>query len=194
MAARIEKTFQVKEPVEKVWTFLKDPRAVANFVPGAKITEAVDERTFKGAISVKVGPTVTDFKGELKVERLDEQNHEIELVGKGQDIRGKSSASMTMTGKLSALADGGTNVNTVSEINVVGILAQFGGRMIHDVSDVMFREFVKRFQARLEQPETATATDTAPAEPVNAVRVVSSALGQSVRRIFKGSDESGEKS
>jgi carbon monoxide dehydrogenase subunit G len=102
MAVRIEKTFQVKEPVEIVWALLKDPRAVANFVPGAKITESVDERTFKGAISVKVGPTLTDFKGELRVERLDEQSHEIELVGKGQDVRGKGSASMKMTGKLSA--------------------------------------------------------------------------------------------
>jgi uncharacterized protein len=193
MAVRIEKTFQVKEPVARAWALLKDPRAVANFVPGAKITEAVDERTFKGAISVKVGPTVTDFKGVLHIERLDEENHEVELLGKGQDIRGKSSASMKMIGTLSALPDGCTEVKTVSEVNVIGMLAQFGGRMIHDVSDVMFREFVKRLQARLEQPDTASA-DAVPAEPVNAVRVVSSALGQSVRRIFKGSEESGEKS
>jgi uncharacterized protein len=193
MAVRIEKTFQVKEPVARAWALLKDPRAVANFVPGAKITEAVDERTFKGAISVKVGPTVTDFKGVLHIERLDEENHEVVLLGKGQDIRGKSSASMKMIGTLSALPDGCTEVKTVSEVNVIGMLAQFGGRMIHDVSDVMFREFVKRLQARLEQPDTASA-DAVPAEPVNAVRVVSSALGQSVRRIFKGSEESGEKS
>jgi uncharacterized protein len=194
MAVRIEKTFRVKDSVERVWSFLKDPRMVANFVPGAKITESVDEQTFKGAIRVKVGPAVTDFKGELHVERLDEQNHEIELLGKGQDVRGKSSASMRMTGNLSGLTDGGTEVKTVSEVNVVGILAQFGGRMIHDVSDVMFREFVKRFQARLEQPDTQAPGDETPTEPVNAVRVVSSALGQSVRRVFGGSDKGGENS
>jgi carbon monoxide dehydrogenase subunit G len=194
MAVRIEKTFQVKQALERVWPLLKDPRAVANLVPGAKITESVDEKTFRGAISVKVGPTVTDYKGKLRVERLDEQNHEIELVGKGQDARGKGSASMKMTGKLTASPDGGTEVKTVSEINVIGILAQLGGRMIHDVSDVMFVEFVKRFQERLEQPDTAVAAETASAEPVNAVRVVSSALGRSVRRVFGGADESGENS
>jgi len=191
MPARIEKSFHVKQPVETVWGLLKDPRAVANFVPGAKITEEVDERTFKGAISVKVGPSVTDFKGELHVVELDEENHQIKLEGKGQDVRGKSSASMRMTGKVNASGDG-TDVVTVSEVNVVGILAQFGGRIIQDVSDVMFREFVKRFQARIEQPDGAD--DPAANKPVSAVRVVSSAVGHSVRQLFKGSGESGEKS
>ena len=194
MAIRIEKSFQVTQPVETVWALLKDPRAVANFVPGAKITESVDERTLKGAISVKVGPVVTDFKGEVRVERRDEENHEIELLGKGQDVRGKGSASMKMIGKLSALDEGGTEVRSISEVNVVGILAQFGGRMIYEVSDVMFREFVKRFQAGLQQPDTRVEAETATSEPVNAVRVVSSALGRSVRHIFGGSGESGEKS
>jgi carbon monoxide dehydrogenase subunit G len=191
MPVRIEKSFHVKEPVETVWGLLKDPRAVAQFVPGAKITEEVDERTFKGAFSVKVGPSVTDFKGELRVVQLDEENREIQLEGKGQDVRGKSSASMKMTGKVTALGNG-TDVLTVSEVNVVGILAQFGGRLIQDVSEVMFREFVKRFQARIEQPDAAADADAN--KPVSAVRVVSSALGHSVRQLFRGSDDSGEKS
>ena len=100
MAMQIEKTFQVKEPIEKVWSLLSDPRKVATCVPGAKITEQVDEKTYKGAISVKVGPSVTDYKGELQIVRLDAQNHEIEILGKGQDVRGRGSASMKMTGKL----------------------------------------------------------------------------------------------
>ena len=193
MAVRIEKTFQVNEPVEKVWNLLRDPRAVANLVPGAKITESIDDRTFKGAISVKLGPTVTDFKGELHVERIDEQKHEMELLGKGQDVRGKTSASMKMSGAVTTLPDGDTEIRTVSEVNVIGILAQFGGRFIHDVSDVMFGEFVKRFRAALPQPQGLQA-ETQPAEPVNAARVVSSALGRSVRRVFGGSDQSGEES
>ena len=42
--------------MEQVWSLLSDPRRVAACVPGAKITEQVDEKTYKGAISVKVGP------------------------------------------------------------------------------------------------------------------------------------------
>ena len=50
---------------------LSDPKRVATCVPGAKITEQVDDKTYKGTIRVKVGPSATDYKGELQIVRLD---------------------------------------------------------------------------------------------------------------------------
>jgi carbon monoxide dehydrogenase subunit G len=163
MAMRIEKTFQVKEPMEQVWSLLSDPKEVATCVPGAKITEQVDEKTYKGAISVKVGPSVTDYKGELQILRLDPENHEIEILGKGQDVRGRGSASMKMTGKLRSLEDGGTEVTSVSEVNVVGILAQMGSRVITRSRTSCLEQFTKNFQARLAQPADAPAAEGKPA-------------------------------
>ena len=168
VALQIEKTFQVKEPIEQVWAVLSDPRKVAACVPGAQITEQVDEKTYKGAISVKVGPSVTDYKGEVQIVRLDPQNHEIEILGKGQDVRGRGSASMKMTGKLRALEGGDTEITSTSELNVVGILAQMGSRVITEVSNIMFGEFTKNFQARLEQPADAPDTGAdAVAKPIS---------------------------
>jgi len=173
MALKIEKHFEVRQPVEKVWAFLSDPRKVAICVPGARITEAVDERTYKGTISVRVGPSVTDYRGEVQIVRLDATNHEIELLGKGQDVRGRGSASMKMTGTLRAMPDGGTEVTSISELSVVGILAQMGSRVINEVSNIMFEHFSKNFQARLEQPseqsETPASTEV---EPIKASSVV----------------------
>lgn len=197
MAVRIEKTFQVREPIDQVWKLLSDPRHVAGCVPGAQITEAVDERTFKGSVSVKVGPSVTNYKGEVRFDRLDAAAHEMELAGKGQDVKGRGSASMKMSGRLRSLPDGGTEVATVAEVNVVGILAQLGGRVINDVSDVMFGEFTKRFQQQLQQaapaaasPDPAQAPQPAP-QPVNAPAIFFRALGSAIlrffRRIFGGS-------
>jgi len=162
MAIQIEKTFQVKEPVERVWSLLSDPRRVATCVPGAKITDQIDEKTYKGTISVKVGPSATDYKGELEIVRLDLENHEIEILGKGQDVRGRGSASMKMTGKARSLADGGTEVTSVSEVNVVGILAQMGSRVISEVSNIMFAQFIKNFQAQLQQSGEAPVPEAKP--------------------------------
>jgi len=196
MAIRIEKTFQVQEPLETVWKFIRDPRKVANCLPGAQITETLDDRTFKGVIKVQVGPSVTDYKGQVHIERLDDQQHEIELVGKGQDIRGKGSASMKMTGKVQSLPDGSTEVASVAEVNVVGLLAQLGARMIQEVSNKMFAEFTSNLRVRLEQekiPEGDPAKTQNTAEepqPINALPLVASVVRDSavgfVRRIFKG--------
>jgi uncharacterized protein len=199
MAIKIEKTFQVQEPLENVWAFISDPRKVANCLPGAQITETVDDHTFKGVIKVQVGPSVTDYKGQVHIERLDNEKHEIELVGKGQDVRGKGSASMKMTGNVRSLPDGNTEVASVAEVNVVGLLAQMGGRMIQEVSNQMFAQFTANFTARLQQERTASADPAAAqagaedAKPIQALPVLFSAARESVagsiRRIFKGSDE-----
>ena len=158
----------------------------------------MDDRTFKGLIKVQVGPSVTDYKGQVHIERLDEQNHEIEIVGKGQDVRGKGSASMKMTGKVQSLPDGSTEVASVAEVNVVGLLAQMGARMIQEVSNKMFAEFTSNLRARLEQERgpasepAKTQITTEEPQPIKALPIVLSiareSAGRVFRRIFKGSD------
>jgi uncharacterized protein len=178
MAVRIEKSFEVNEPVEKVWAFLSDPRQVVTCVPGAQITGQSDERHYTGAIRVKVGPSTTDYKGEIEILRLDAQAHEIEILGKGTDVRGKGSASMRMTGKVSATA-GGSEVVSVSELNVVGILAQMGARVIQEVSNIMFDQFMANFRRKLQEGPGQAGEESAEAagpKPVSAVSVAFSAL------------------
>ena len=184
MALKIEKTFQVPEPAERVWAILSDPRKVATCVPGAQITGQVDEKTYRGAISVKVGPSVTNYKGDVQIVRLDAPAHEIEILGKGQDVRGRGSASMKMTGRLRALPDGGTEVASVSEVNIVGILAQMGSRVIAEVSNIMFDQFVKNFQALLKQPSEAPQSQpmAAEASPINAT----SLAWKAAKGLFRG--------
>jgi uncharacterized protein len=188
MTVRIEKSFETKHPIDVAWEVLSDPRKFVSCVPGAQITEAIDDRNFKGSIRVKVGPSVIQFKGEVHIERLDKQAHEIEMSGRGQDMFGKGNASMKMTGALTALAEAGTQVHAVSEVTVVGILAQFGARMMNDVSEVIFKEFATRFQRLLDAPDEAQS----PAESVNAVKLAGSALGHSIRRVFGKDDGKSE--
>jgi hypothetical protein len=72
---------------------------------------------------------------------------------------------MKLTGKLHSLEDGGTQVASVSEVNVVGILAQMGSRVISEVSNIMFAAFTKNFQAQLQNPDAAASVEI---KPVNA--------------------------
>lgn len=194
MAIKIEKSFQVKHPIDAVWKFLSEPAKVATCVPGAQITEQIDQTHFKGTITVKVGPAVTDFKGEVEIVRLDPQEHVLEMQAKGQDVRGKGSASMKMTGSLRPLPDGGTEMISVSEVQVMGILAQMGGRVINEVSNIMFQKFAKNFQERLEL-EMQAGEDAAPAggvKPINAVSLAFSAIKAAIKRKPADSESASE--
>src|SRR5919197_5728496 len=99
MAFQIEKTFVVKAPAEAVWEFLTDPRRVAQCMPGAAVTDQIDEKTYSGTMAVKVGPVQATYKGQLRFEQLDPAARLAGIPANGQDIRGKGGASMRLTSR-----------------------------------------------------------------------------------------------
>jgi carbon monoxide dehydrogenase subunit G len=176
MALEISKSFVVKASPEAAWSFLTDPARVARCLPGAQITDQVDEKTYAGTITMKVGPIATSYKGTMTFERLDPVARTAALVAAGQDVRGKGGADMRMTSKLVARAPGETEVQITSQVNVMGILAQFGRGMIQDVSDQMFDKFVAAARAELEAAEPAppaAAADVQAPEPASPKRLTS---------------------
>ncbi len=184
MQVKISKTFEVKKPVAQVWEFLSDPRKVATCIPGAQVTETLDERRYLGTINTKVGPVLTDYKGELIVEHLDAQNYEIGLLGKGTDVKGKGSASMKMTGKLRALSDGGTEVAGIAEITITGLLAQFGSRVVEEVSNQMFVQFTSSLQQSLEATGNANTVDEK-TKPLRAVPLLLAAIRNMIQKFLR---------
>ena len=164
MAMEISQSFVVKASAETTWNFLTDPVRVARGLPGAAITTQVDERTHGGTITVKVGPVAATYKGTMRFDRLEAATRTAEIVAAGQDVRGKGGADMRMTSRLVERAPGETEVFITSQVNVMGILAQFGRGMIQDVSDQMFAGFVAAMRAEVEKPDTP-APDEAPAGP-----------------------------
>jgi uncharacterized protein len=163
MAMRIEKSFRIAAAAEPVWAFLTDPRRVASCLPGASITDAVDAETYNGAMTIKVGPVTAAYRGKMRFERLDPVAREAEIVASGQETRGKGAADMRMNSRVVALGPAETEVFVTSEVNVVGVLAQFGGRMIQDVSDQMFEKFTQAMRRQLETPAGEAPVAGAPA-------------------------------
>ena len=147
MEIRIEKTFRVDAPVDRVWAFLTDPEQVVECLPGAELDEVVDERNFKGRVGLKVGPVQAKYRGDARFEELDAERHRMRVVGRGM---GDGSADLGMTGELRALEDGATESTVVAVVNVGGRMAQVGSRLIKFVSDRLFDQFVARVRERLE--------------------------------------------
>jgi hypothetical protein len=162
---RIEKRFVVAAPADAVWAFLIDPRKVASCLPGASITGEIDEKTYGGAMNIKVGPVNAQYRGKLRFERLDANAREAEIVATGQETRGKGGADMRMSSRVVELGPDETEVHVTSDVQVAGVLAQLGGRMIQDVSDQMFEKFTAAMRRQLEPEPGEGAREGAAATP-----------------------------
>jgi uncharacterized protein len=172
MGIPIEQSFVVRAPASAVWELLTDPQRVASCLPGAAITGKLDDQSWSGTMSVKVGPVVASYRGKLRFERLDAATGEAEISAAGQETRGKGGADMRMKSRVVARSPGETEVTVTSDVNVVGILAQFGRGMIQDVSDQLFQKFTEGVRKELEAaappipPAATTAAVPATAAPV----------------------------
>jgi carbon monoxide dehydrogenase subunit G len=70
---RIENNFHVPVPREQAWDLLTDVSQVATCLPGAKLTEAGEDGSYRGELGVKLGPVSMTFLGEMRFTELNAQ-------------------------------------------------------------------------------------------------------------------------
>jgi carbon monoxide dehydrogenase subunit G len=199
MPFKIEEEFEVRAPVQQVWEYLIDPAKVVVCIPGAELLEAQDERTFVGAVKVKLGPMSMSFKGLMKFTEVDEQGHQVRMVGEGREAGGAGSAKVTMLSKVAPLKGVGALVVVNAEVDLVGNVVQFGRGMIEEVSRQLFRQFSACVKQRLEvevadesqlsgqTPAESLSTEKSPeaeTEALSAAPLVLRAMWTVVRRFF----------
>lgn len=187
MEVKLEKQYPLDVDAQRAWTVLRDVKAVAGCMPGAEITEQLGEGSYKGAVKVKVGPAVAQFAGQVDVLETVEAERKMVLRGKGAD-KGGSSASMDLSAVVVPDAANPAHcvLNGSAAVIVNGKFAQFGGRMMVQVSDMILAQFVENFrQAALALPapagaEAASAPQTAAAAPAAAPKVASELNGLAI--------------
>ena len=146
MEVKLEKRYPIEASTAQVWAVLRDVRAVAGCMPGATITDQLDATHFKGAVKVKVGPALAAFAGDIEVLALDEASQTVQLLGKGADKSG-STASMYLRASIEPGETAGQSV-LIGDASVIvnGKFAQFGGRLMVQVSDMILGQFADNFR------------------------------------------------
>lgn len=183
MKVELEKSFLMPGSTQGAWSVLQDIPGVAGCMPGAKIIERVDDKHYKGTVTVKLGPATMSFRGALEVVELDASRRTLHLLGKGSDTAGSSGASMDLVARIEpGEADGSINLVGRSEVTMNGKAAAFGGRMMGTVADQILKQFAENFAtqvlARASAGSTAgPASSSGAAGGAGAGAAVSSAKG-----------------
>ncbi len=172
MGMKIEKQFELRAPVDEVWKFLLDPRRALSCMPGAELTEMVDERTFRGAIKVKVGPVTVAYKGQARIVEIDDAGRAVKLLGEGKEAGSGGAVKALITSRVVGLPGGLARVAIDADVDLAGKIVQFGRGMIDQVTDQLFARFVAGVRA----------------EPIRLVplllRAIYGALANVFRRLF----------
>ena len=157
MEVKLDKRYPVQASVDQAWAVLADVRATAACMPGAQITEQLDDTHYKGTVKSKVGPAVMSFGGDIEILALDAASKAMTMLGKGADKSG-SSASMNLAAKVEpGDAPGNSVLVGVATIVVSGKLAQFGSRLLVPVSDAMLAQFADNFRIAAAAVSVAAA-------------------------------------
>lgn len=152
---KLEQSFEVRAPLERVWETLIDVERVAPCLPGAEITEVSEDGTYHGTFTVRLGPTTAAYRGELHIEEQDESDHRVTMRATGQDKRGQGSAKATIVSTVRS-EDDVTRVDVETDFTITGRLARFGrGGMIQDISNRLMKDFADCLQQRIEAPPAA---------------------------------------
>src|SRR4030081_756391 len=98
--------FELAAPVESAWAYLLDVPKIAHCVPGASLTEVINDKTYAGKVEGKLGPIGVSYKGQITIESKDEVTHTVSIKPAGSETRGRGGASATMTAQLQPSAKG----------------------------------------------------------------------------------------
>lgn len=162
---KLEQSFEVAAPVERVWKALIDVEHVAPCLPGAAVTGRNDDGSYSGSFTVKIGPTTASYTGKLEMESVDETSHTATMSAHGSDKRGQGGATAKIVSTLEALDDARTRVEVDTDYHITGRLARFGrGGMIEDISERLLKEFASRLAQSLEGAHDDAVTTEIPAQ------------------------------
>jgi carbon monoxide dehydrogenase subunit G len=169
-----DNSFEVPLPVGDAWTVLMDIRRIAPCMPGAELTDVVDERTYKGRIGVRLGPVALAFAGTVKFEEIDEANRTARVVAQGSDAKGRGAANAVASFHLDPVGDG-TKVLVHTNLTLSGSVAQYGRGVgiIQMTAAQIITQFANNLKAQLAKeggpsaaaPADAPATSAAAASP-----------------------------
>jgi carbon monoxide dehydrogenase subunit G len=153
--------FVVPRPIEATWDVLNDVERIAPAMPGATLTDHVDD-VYHGKVKVKVGPVTAQYAGTAQFKERDEAAHHMVLEATGKESSGRGRASALVNVDLAA-EGAQTRVKVVTDLTISGPLAQFGRGAIAEVSSKLLGQFVTNLESMVlaDEPTPAAGTETA---------------------------------
>ena len=140
---RFENRERIPIPPERVWGLLMDVPRAAGLMPGVEGVAGQDDGSYVATMKVRLGPVSLNLQGKVTLEVQDRSNYHAVMRLEGADRRVGGSATATIDVVLTSPEDGETQMDVVTDANLMGRLGQFGLPLIKKKASATVTEFVR---------------------------------------------------
>lgn len=155
----------------EAWTTLRDIEEIVHCLPGAEITEKVDELVYRGHIAVKLGPVALRFRGTVQYTDINDADRRASIQAQARDDKGRGGMHVLMDFNLEPVEDG-SRVFVDTDLKLNGNIAQYGraAGIVEQLADQIVAEFAKSLRMKLD--ETSTVDESAERQPVTPISAI----------------------
>jgi uncharacterized protein len=135
---KLEGSHDVPAPRQKVWDAFFDPARLQQAIPGCEKLEATGPDEYKATMKIGVGGVKGTFEGKVRLsEKKPPESYKMAVEGTGGPgfVRGDTLIT------LSDGEGGGTRVVYNADVQVGGLIASVGQRLLGGVSKMMADKF-----------------------------------------------------
>ena len=143
---KLEGSYDMPAPRDQVWAAFLDPEQLRQAIPGCEKLEAMGNDEYKATMKIGVAAVKGTFEGKVRLsDKKPPESYKLSVEGSGGPgfIRGETVISL-------AEADGGTRVSYTADVQVGGLIAGVGQRMLGGVSKMMADQFFTRMGQLLQ--------------------------------------------
>jgi carbon monoxide dehydrogenase subunit G len=146
---KLEGSHDIPAPRERVWAAFLDPEVLKQAIPGCEKLEAIGDGEYKATMKIGVAAVKGTFEGKVRLFDLKPpESYRMSVEGSGGPgfIRGETQITLSD-------ADGGTRVSYTADVQVGGLIAGVGQRMLGGVSKMMADQFFNKMSQLLQGQE-----------------------------------------
>jgi carbon monoxide dehydrogenase subunit G len=161
---KVQESFVIAEPRERLWEFFEQVDQVARCVPGVESVEVIDDENSKVRVTQSIGPMTATF--DLKMKITERSPHELmQFTAIGRAVKGAAgNIRTTNTVRLSETEDG-TRVELESELAMGGVLGSVGQKVVAKQAGQVTKQFSDALQRAITgepEPEPEPTATSAP--------------------------------
>lgn len=145
---KLEGSYEIPVPRQKVWDAFLDPEILRQAIPGCEKLEALGADEYKATMKIGVGAVKGTFEGKVRLSDLrppDSYRMAVDGSGGPGFVRGDTIMTLSESGH-------GTKVAYSADVQVGGLIAGVGQRMIGGVSKMMADQFFNKMSQLLQTP------------------------------------------